>query len=74
MFADVRMPQMGGAELGRVLGRTRPSLPVIYPSGWPDEQSRATSRLPRNAVLLPKPFSPDKLIEELRAGLARAGA
>ena len=63
VLADVKMPEMGGRHLGRVLAATRPDLPVIYMSGWLEEQNPATSTLPAGAVLLPKPFKPTALVE-----------
>ena len=34
MLTDVRMPHMGGAELGRIVGTSRPEIPVLYMTGF----------------------------------------
>jgi CheY-like chemotaxis protein len=73
VFADIRMPQMGGPELGRILAERHSDLPVIYTSGWPEEQLRHESReLPAAASFLAKPFSPPALLAALERILARS--
>jgi CheY-like chemotaxis protein len=73
VFADIRMPQMGGPELGRILAERRPELPVIYTSGWPDEQQRhETTGYTPGAAFLAKPFAPPALLAILRTVLERA--
>jgi CheY-like chemotaxis protein len=74
IFADVRMPEMGGAELGRILAQTRADLPIIYSTGWPEELNPATSRLGPNATMLPKPFNPATLLRAVEAVFKRAGS
>ena len=69
VLADVRMPEMGGHHLAQVPAETRPDLPVIYTTGWIEEQNPATSSLPAGSVLLPKPFKPESLIGLVRAVL-----
>src|SRR6266446_4132865 len=41
LFADVRMPWMGGAELARNARRIRPGLKVVMTSGYDDAAPEA---------------------------------
>jgi two-component system cell cycle sensor histidine kinase/response regulator CckA len=69
VVADVRMPAMGGAELGRALARSRPNLPVVYISGWLEEQLPETAAIPRGAPFLSKPFGPEALLQVVQRAL-----
>ena len=74
VVADVRMPEMGGIELGHILSASRANLPIIYITGWPDEQNAATSALGPAARVLPKPFNPVTMIRAVESALKRAGS
>jgi CheY-like chemotaxis protein len=74
VFTDVRMPGMSGPTLARTLSESKPDLPVIYTSGWLEEQDPATSQLPPHSSLLPKPFMPSQLLESVGMALRRARA
>jgi CheY-like chemotaxis protein len=37
VISDLVMPEMGGRELGRRLATLRPSMPVLYTSGYTGE-------------------------------------
>lgn len=65
VFSDVVMPGMSGIELGRLLRRRRPSLPVILASGY---SNQAEAAIAEGFRLLQKPYD----IEALRAALASA--
>lgn len=57
VLTDLKMPQMDGAELGRVIGQMRPGLPVVYMSGF---ASQSTSLLTPDILencFIEKPFS-----------------
>lgn len=59
VITDMRMPRMGGAELGRWLAEHYRGLPVLYVSGYAADQEHppvADTELPRH--WLAKPFSP----------------
>jgi len=62
VITDMRMPRMGGAELGRWLAEQRPGVPVLYVSGYtPDEEQPPVSEAELQRCWLAKPFSPDQL-------------
>ncbi|MBX3187175.1 MAG: PAS domain S-box protein [Labilithrix sp.] len=65
VLTDVVMPDLGGAELGRILRDRHPALPVLYMSGYPDG---AELRGGDGAALpfLEKPFVPSTLLRRIR--------
>ena len=70
LITDVVMPEMSGLVLAEALKRERPHLPVIYMSGYADEE-----RLPqalRKEVFLQKPFTIDQLTEAVLRQLHRS--
>ncbi len=68
VLSDVRMPELGGAELAAALHAEAPELPLILMSGYSDtpELERA-----RGHVLLEKPISSDLLLQRVRETLDR---
>ncbi len=67
LLTDVSMPGMNGEELARELTRKLPELRVLLMSGY-----ARTETLPGWTVLA-KPFSPERLLEEISRALGRAG-
>jgi PAS domain S-box-containing protein len=71
LISDVVMPMMSGVELARQLIALRPSLKVIFMSGYMgDEISRNGGDAPE-FTFLQKPFSPEVLINTVREVLDR---
>ena len=75
VILDIMMPEMEGIEALREIRKRRPTVPVVMisggdRSGWTDALDMA-SKLGANRTL-PKPFTPDQLIEQLNAALAGA--
>jgi CheY-like chemotaxis protein len=61
VLTDIIMPCMDGAELGELLSRLRPGLPVVYLSGYaPPETLSAAAR---QTHFLAKPFQPQTLLD-----------
>jgi DNA-binding NtrC family response regulator len=60
VITDFAMPQMNGAELGRVFGEMWPGMSVLYMSGSPRES--VGDELPAGCAFLKKPFDPDGLM------------
>ncbi len=59
---DIQMPKMTGNELvKRVLG-SKPELPVLMVSGYNPE-----GQVPGEVLFLPKPFTPQQLVEKVAA-------
>jgi two-component system cell cycle sensor histidine kinase/response regulator CckA len=69
MISDVVMPTMDGPTTVREARKTRPDLPILFISGYAEEQLRKSIDLERVAFLA-KPFSVQKLAEAARDALA----
>ncbi|HET7826287.1 MAG TPA: response regulator, partial [Anaeromyxobacter sp.] len=67
LLTDVLMPEMGGPELARSLGRS--DLPVIFMSGL--DACRAGGGALTEAAFLQKPFTPEELTTAVRDALER---
>ena len=66
LVTDVIMPGMNGRELARVLLTTRPSLRVLYMSGYTDAVIAQQGILEPGTAFLSKPFTPDSLARKVR--------
>jgi two-component system cell cycle sensor histidine kinase/response regulator CckA len=66
VISDVVMPEMGGRELGRRLASLRPSLPVLYMSGYTGEDVTQRGLLEPGAPFQQKPFAPEDLARAVR--------
>ena len=68
MLTDIVMPRVHGFALARMARVRRPSLRVLYMSGYHDlpqhERGMAFGKV------IEKPSEPEKLLEEVRAALA----
>ena len=74
VISDVVMPEMGGRELGRRLASIRPTLPVLYISGYTGEDVIQRGLLEPGAPFQQKPFAPDGLARKVREMLDAAGS
>jgi two-component system cell cycle sensor histidine kinase/response regulator CckA len=68
MVSDVVMPTMDGPTTAREARRLQPDLPILFISGYAEEQLRQSIDLERVAFLA-KPFSVQKLAEAARDAL-----
>ncbi|HEX8400712.1 MAG TPA: response regulator [Allosphingosinicella sp.] len=69
MISDVVMPTMDGPTTVREARKSRPDLPILFISGYAEEQLRKSIDLERVAFLA-KPFSVQQLAEAARDALA----
>lgn len=69
VLTDVIMPKVGGGELARQLTAMRPDLPLIFMSGYPDDQISGAAGLPQGRTFLRKPLTPDALSRAVREAL-----
>ncbi len=69
LITDVVMPRMNGRVLAGSLLAMKPSLRVLYMSGYTDDVVWQSSVLAAGALLLQKPFSMTALLGEVRAAL-----
>jgi PAS domain S-box-containing protein len=72
VLSDIVMPQQSGPDLVKALRARLPQVPVLYVSGYADEQLLSSIA---GEELLPKPFRPAALLTRVRRLLdARASA
>jgi PAS domain S-box-containing protein len=72
VLTDAVMPRMGGRELADHLGRLRPGLPVLFMSGYTNDEIIRRGLLTPGAPFLQKPFSPEALATKVREVLDAA--
>jgi len=68
VVSDVVMPVMDGPAMARAIRQLRPELPVLFMSGYAEEQLRRDIDIP-NMHFLPKPFSVAQIAEAVEAVL-----
>ncbi|MBI3650056.1 MAG: response regulator [Acidobacteria bacterium] len=69
LLTDVIMPQMNGRELVAALGIERPTMKIIYMSGYTDNTNIAQDLLKENVKFIQKPFQPENLARLVRQSL-----
>jgi two-component system cell cycle sensor histidine kinase/response regulator CckA len=69
LISDVVMPLMDGPTMVREARKTRPKLPILFMSGYAEEQLRKSIDI-ANVAFLPKPFSVQELAEAVRKALS----
>ena len=69
LISDVVMPVMDGPTMVREARKTRPELPILFMSGYAEEQLRKSIDI-ANVAFLPKPFSVQELAEAVRKVLS----
>ncbi len=69
LISDVVMPTMDGPTMAREVRKRFPKVPILFMSGYAEEQLRKSIDLD-NVNFLPKPFSVQQLAEAARDTLA----
>ena len=67
LLTDLAMPGLNGLELASCIVAARPDVRILFSSGASVLVGGETSRLPRGASFLPKPFTPKALGDRVRA-------
>jgi CheY-like chemotaxis protein len=70
VLTDLRMPVMDGRQLAAALARCRPSLPIVFMSGF-TAQLMDLRLVSPNLAFLAKPFRNDDLLATVRGQLGR---
>jgi len=71
ILTDVVMPEMSGMDLVGRLHESRPSLPVLYMSGYPQDVIAHQGLVNGDMHLLEKPFTRSGLLRAVRQALGR---
>jgi len=66
LLTDIVMSRPAGPELARQLKRARPSLKVLYMSGYPQLSVAGGNIIELDQPILAKPFTPLELVREAR--------
>jgi PAS domain S-box-containing protein len=80
IISDVIIPGLDGTELARRVAKVKPGLPILFMSGYTDDDIIRRGLLDRDQLFLQKPFTPDALIRrvaeilEQKKPLTQAGA
>jgi len=69
LISDVDMPGVDGFELVRQIHVTRPQLPIILVTGYPDRLTRLPALGGSKPRLFTKPFQGHELLEAVREAL-----
>ena len=73
VLSDVVMPQMDGVQLLEALSVSHPGLPVLLMSGYAVQDLVARGIAAPCGIVL-KPFTPERLLDEVRRCLSEWGA
>jgi two-component system cell cycle sensor histidine kinase/response regulator CckA len=71
IVSDVVMPVMDGPSMAREVRKLHPSMPVLFMSGYAEEQLRKEIDI-ANVQFLPKPFTVQQITDKVGAVLAAA--
>lgn len=71
VLSDVLMPRRNGPELAALIHSLRPTLPILFVSGYTGSAAGKLQQIPSRELLLEKPFSIDKLLHAVRQALTR---
>jgi len=66
LITDVVMPGMNGRVLARTLTQSRPSLKVLFMSGYTNDMLVYRDTRHSGAAFLQKPFTPEALLKKVR--------
>jgi len=65
LITDVVMPEMSGPQLATRVTRTRPSIVVLYVSGYTDHALLHRGVFEVGTAFLSKPFAPEALVQRV---------
>lgn len=73
VIADVQMPGISGIELQNMLHLRGSSVPMIFITAFPDENTRARALNCGAVAFLSKPFDATTLVEFVESALRKVG-
>ena len=73
LITDLVMPELSGRELAALVARRRPSIRVLFMSGYSDSAVLGRGMLTADMEFLAKPFTQDRLLDKVRRVLEAPG-
>ncbi|MGH7498358.1 MAG: ATP-binding protein, partial [Gemmatimonadales bacterium] len=67
VVTDLIMPEMGGRDLAALLAERFPDLPILFTSGYTDNDAVRRELIEENRPFLQKPLAPDTLLRAVRS-------
>jgi signal transduction histidine kinase/ActR/RegA family two-component response regulator len=71
LLTDVVMPAMGGGELSRQFSALRPGVPVLFMSGYSDDEIVRIGVTRADRHFLAKPFAVEELLQAVHSALGQ---
>jgi hypothetical protein len=71
LLTDMGLPGMNGRQLAEAARRLRPSLPVIFATGYGGEHGELKDKLSEGMSIIGKPFDMERLAEMIHAMIGR---
>jgi len=69
IVTDMMMPGMGGRELAHRIRSRNHDLPIVFMSGYTDDEELRSNLRDLRALFIEKPFTPELLLSKLREAL-----
>jgi signal transduction histidine kinase len=69
LVTDMMMPGIGGRELARRIRQSRHDMPIVFMSGYTDDEELRAG-LDARSAFIEKPFTPELLLAKVREALA----
>jgi DNA-binding NtrC family response regulator len=74
LLVDIKMPTRDGIDLIREIKERWPKVSVIVMTGYSTPETIRKSRSVRADEFIDKPFTPEELLEKLRAIISKGGS
>jgi signal transduction histidine kinase len=70
IVTDMVMPAMGGRDLARSVRMIDPGIPIVFVSGYTDDDELRQTGLDSRSFFMEKPFAPEDLLLKVREAVA----
>jgi DNA-binding response OmpR family regulator len=67
LLTDVGLPGLSGRMLAEAARKLRPTLPVLFATGYGDAHEELQDSLSAGMAIISKPFEMDRLVQAVRA-------
>jgi CheY-like chemotaxis protein len=67
IVSDVIMPRMGGRELAIQVRESWPKVPILFMSGYTNDEIIRQGLLPTDEAFIQKPFAPSDLVTAIES-------